>query len=629
MKSFSAIGKDTSFQPFAPTCCDGYKIGHASLYPKGTDFAYGNGTPRSDRLFQLSNSMGPDFDHKVVWVGVQGALREIHGLWQRTFFGVPKEEAIARYKRRMSTYLGDPEINASYLSDLHDLGYLPVTVLSIKEGERLNMNVPGYVIYAFGKHFWIVNYLETIFSDLLWKSVNDATIAYEFRRVIDGALADTGAPTQAAMFLGHDFSFRGLNGIWDAATVGFAHLTSFAGSDTLPAMDFAEQMYGADSDSELVSASVMATEHAVTTANILYEAKKYKAAMPSTSDADARTAGELAFIKRAITEVKPSGIISLVSDSFDYWTIISKVFPALKSEILARTPDALGNAKVVIRPDSGDPVDVICGLEVFTSEEVVDYDNEFNNPHALSRSLGGLMDRLEKDVTKKQHGLHTVMQRDMILVTHAGALFRAYKASAMDEGMKLLVTGYVGSRALVPTNSVPLTPEEKGSIEVLWETFNGTITTSGYKVLHERVGLIYGDSITVARAVEIFRRLKKKGFAANNVVFGIGSYTYQYSTRDSFGFAVKATAIGVDGDLIQLFKAPKTEGDTMKKSAKGLLRVVKQDGNFVLEQGVEMELDEIMDRSGELKPVYSCGEFMNQTSLAEIRSQLHPNFYGA
>lgn len=71
--------------------------------------------------------------------------------------------------------------------------------------------------------------------------------------------------------------------------------------------------------------------------------------------------------------------------------------------------------------------------------------------------------------------------------------------------------------------------------------FGGNITNKGYKVLDEHVGLIYGDSITLERAGEILQRLQRKGFASCNVVFGIGSYTYQYSTRDSFGQAMKAT----------------------------------------------------------------------------------------
>src|SRR5690606_37784714 len=70
--------------------------------------------------------------------------------------------------------------------------------------------------------------------------------------------------------------------------------------------------------------------------------------------------------------------------------------------------------------------------------------------------------------------------------------------------------------------------ERKGAIEALWDIFGGTVTDKGYKLLDSHIGLIYGDAITLNRAQEIIDRLKAKGFASINVVFGIGSYTYQY-----------------------------------------------------------------------------------------------------
>lgn len=618
VSQFNAVGIDTSFQAFAPTCTDGYKIGHAGLYPEGTNFTYGNGTPRSDRLFLGSKSQGIGYDNKVVWAGIQGVLREVHGLWQRTFFGVPKEKAIKRYQRRMQAYLGDGEANAAYLSKLHDVGYLPVTVLSIDEGERLNMNVPGYVIFAFGEHFWITNYLETVMSSLLWKIVCNATIAYEYRRVFEKYAAATGVDPASVMIQGHDFSFRGMSGFVDAASCGFGHLISFAGTDTLPAIDYAEDMYGADVEKEFVACSVVATEHAVTTSNILYEAEQLRKHYPNASEAELREMGERAFIKRAITEVHPKGIISLVSDSFDFWSVLSKTAPSLAEEILSRQPDGLGLAKVVFRPDSGDPVEVLCGREVFTLQELLEFNASYHEDQlgvvARSEADGQL------DITKIPLGARDQMRRAEVLVTHGGTFYRAFvkQGDVVPTGTTCEYGGYW----LVPVANSPLTPEEKGAVEVLWETFNGTQTPLGYKVLHERVGLIYGDSITVARAEEILRRLKKKGFASNNVVFGIGSYTYQHNTRDTFGFAVKATACRVGDQFVELFKAPATEKDTLKKSAKGFLKVIKEDGDFKLLQEQDIDIDRLMEDSGELKPIYQNGVFLNPVTLAQIRQRL-------
>lgn len=93
--------------------------------------------------------------------------------------------------------------------------------------------------------------------------------------------------------------------------------------------------------------------------------------------------------------------------------------------------------------------------------------------------------------------------------------------------------------------------------------------------------MIYGDSITLERADQILERLKLKGFASTNVVLGVGSYSYQYLTRDTFGMAMKATAGVVNGEPRELSKDPKTDNG-VKKSAVGMLRVEKINGDYVL-----------------------------------------------
>lgn len=126
------------------------------------------------------------------------------------------------------------------------------------------------------------------------------------------------------------------------------------------------------------------------------------------------------------------------------------------------------------------------------------------------------------------------------------------------------------------------TPENKGAVECLWDVFGGTLTSTGHRLLDSHVGLIYGDSITLPRAQEILDRLEAKGFASGNIVFGIGSHTYQYVTRDTFGTAMKATWGKVDGEARILQKSPKTDSG-MKFSARGLLRIERDDtGELVL-----------------------------------------------
>ena len=241
---------------------------------------------------------------------------------------------------------------------------------------------------------------------------------------------------------------------------------------------------------------------------------------------------EIETFRRLITELYPSGVVSIVSDTWDFWRVITEFTVELKAEILARQPNAMGLAKLVFRPDSGDPVKILCG----------DPDAKIDSP--------------------------------------------AYK----------------------------------GAVECLWEIFGGTTTDKGYKVLNERVGLIYGDSITLERASNILQQLEAKGFASNNVVFGIGSYTYNYMTRDTFGFAVKATWGQVNGVARELFKDPITDSG-IKKSAKGLLRVEKSANGFELfdQQSVEQE------QQGELKTVFENGQLIRECRLDEIRARLASN----
>jgi len=114
------------------------------------------------------------------------------------------------------------------------------------------------------------------------------------------------------------------------------------------------------------------------------------------------------------------------------------------------------------------------------------------------------------------------------------------------------------------------------------------------------------------RAQQICEGLEQKGFSSTNVVLGVGSYNYQYVTRDTFGFAIKTTFIEIDGTPHNIFKDPLTD-DGLKKSAKGLLRV---EGDKLIEETTwESE-------GGDLETVLLNGAIKKETSLEEIRSRL-------
>jgi nicotinamide phosphoribosyltransferase len=161
--------------------------------------------------------------------------------------------------------------------------------------------------------------------------------------------------------------------------------------------------------------------------------------------------------------------------------------------------------------------------------------------------------------------------------------------------------------------------EVKGAIELLWETFGGTVNDKGFKVLDEHIGLIYGDSITLERADDILNRLKDKGFASSNVVFGVGSFTYQYITRDTFGMAIKATYGEVNGVGQNIQKDPATDDGT-KKSLCGRVMVYKDKdtGNIT----VKDRCDDREETLGMLKTVFLNGKLTKFTTLEEVRERI-------
>jgi len=159
------------------------------------------------------------------------------------------------------------------------------------------------------------------------------------------------------------------------------------------------------------------------------------------------------------------------------------------------------------------------------------------------------------------------------------------------------------------------TQAHKGAIECLWDVFAGTVTERGYKMLDSHIGLIYGDSITPDRAWKIMEGLKQKGFASGNVVFGVGSYTYQYVTRDTYGFAVKSTYGEINGTPCDIFKDPVTDSG-IKKSARGRIRVMRQNCEYALQDGQDGF------EGGELVPVFRDGKLLVEQTLAEIRERV-------
>jgi nicotinamide phosphoribosyltransferase len=514
---------------------DGYKAAHKKMLAEGTTKLYGTWIPRSLKYM-------PGGIDKIMSAGQQLVVRHLHSTFAENFFKRDEIESdfyrlietidrkditqrkilysqceknvkadAMKFVSDMSAYLG-MEYDGKHFEDLWDLGYLPIRIKSLPEGIFTQPNIPHMTfINTVDGYAWLTLFLETYISKLAWQMPTTATIAHKFRSNANEWVAKTDKENMwLTDFMCHDFHSRGGNPFTSIAA-GLGHAISNKGSDTLNVIPASRYYYDETEDSMPIN-SVNASEHSCSTTKIF-------------------TVGEKQMIADWI-RVFPSGILSIVSDTFDLWKLITEYLPANKDAIMAR------DGKLTIRPDSGDPVDIICGT---------------------------------KEIKNKY------------------------------------------------THSIEI---EKGVIELLWDIFGGTINEQGYKVLDPHIGAIYGDSITLDRQVEIYKRLEAKGFSATNIVLGIGSFTYVMLTRDSAGYAAKGSWFEVKSQTginsYSIYKDPITDDGT-KKSLKGLLCVTKDDmGEYIVLE--EMTSNE--ESQGELQIIYEDGKFFNQTTLNEVRERI-------
>lgn len=498
-----------ALNPMIQTDC--YKIGHRKMYGLASDsYEHGvnDGTKGITRVYANYTNRGSRVEgvREVVHWGLQYFLQDYCIDSFKPFFAADVEDVCEEYERRVTQVIGPNNVGSEHIRALHALGYLPLRFCSVPEGTLVPVGVPSFTVEnTIDEFFWLTNYIETVLSASIWQASTSATTAWHLRQMLNRKARRTGVPAEAVDFQGHDFSYRGMPGTEAANASGAGHLLSFKGSDTLPVLDWVDYFYPGSPEDEVILASVPATEHSVMCTAIA-------------------KIGEQEMINRLLDE--HDGFISIVGDSFNLWKVLDTYLVNLRGKILARSE----TSKVVIRPDSGDPVKILCG-----------------NPDAT-----------------------------------------------------------------------PGSTEYKGVVESLWDTFGGTENAKGFKVLNPRIGAIYGDSITYERANEIADLLAAKGFASSAVVFGIGSYTYQYSTRDTYKSAIKCTYSEVDGEGVNVLKDPITDDGT-KKSATGRLAVLsKMNGEMYLVQKATPE----QEAKSLLQPVWENGEFIRFQSFHDVRETL-------
>ena len=536
---------------------DFYKVSHHAQYNENIEFITSYYTPRMSRI---------ENQDEVVMFGLQSFVQEYFiEMFNEEFFKKDKEELLAEYKFLLGETIGTKVAQDAEdrVSELLDLGYLPIRVSAIKEGTLVPIKVPMFEITNTHPRFaWLVNALETLMSTSLWHGMIAATVGLQYRNVAKTWYEKTVVGVNSNSAIG-DFSLRGQASMESGIKSSAAFLLSHMNTATLPAIKYLSHYY--DTPFAEVGRGAVSTEHSVMCSNF-------------SIDGDEET-----FMKKLVTEIYPDGYVSIVSDSYDYWNMIDVILPSLEKEIKGR------NGTIGIRGDSGDPIDVIAGFPIL----------EMNDTQFIA-DLEGIREGLN---IIKFNGKFMLAEVENNLVVNS-------------EEVKDLLD--------LPSNVL-------GTVGALFKHFGGTVNSKGYKVIDSHIKAVYGDSITQRRADEIYSRLADKGFAANNVTLGAGSFSMlavensdgslSPYTRDTFGVAIKAThGLMKDGTDLFILKDPKTDTGNFKKSLQGLVDVrVNQDGlMFAVDQ---IKASDTRDTI--MSTVFENGELVGKETLATVRNRLH------
>lgn len=486
------------FNTMALLMSDTYKHTHPRMYPQNMTKLVSYLTCRK--------AMSDQYDH-MVFFGLESFMEKyLIEMFNHTFFDRPLRDVLAEYTHYMNIQIGSENYDLEPLMNLHHLGYLPLEIRALPEGSLVNMGIPCVELSnTIPKFAWVVQWVECILQSELWATCAYATIGYNYYKVAKEWYDKTaeGADPRMAMA---DFGMRGMSCMEDSIRCSASWLVSFNKTSTIPALPYLDHYYNANCAKNNIGIGAVSTEHSVMGANYAI-------------DGD-----ETTFVKRLLTELYPNSSFSMVSDTYDYWRMVNEIIPSCKEEILAH------NGKLLIRPDSGDIV----------------------------------------EITLK-------------------------------------------------------------TIESLWNTFGGTTNNKGYKVLNPHIGLIYGDGCTINRVREIYSKLAEMGFAANNVVFGVGAFCFHalfedngkmiVNTRDTFGIAMKATYGEFGSKQLFIYKDPKTDTDNLKKSHKGCCAVLgKGDGDY---QVIDKFYGPVDDTMTWMDTVFKDGKIVKHTTFEEVRNHLY------
>ncbi|MBO6274808.1 MAG: nicotinate phosphoribosyltransferase [Methanobrevibacter sp.] len=449
---------------------DSYKITHHYFYPKGTKKIYS----------YLESRVGAEFN-KTIFYGLQYIIKKyLEGK-------AVTQEKIDEADNLMRTHLGEGIFNREgwqYILDEFD-GMLPIEIKAVPEGTPVDVgNVLMTVENTDDKCYWLVNYLESLLLQV-WYPSTIATLSAEVRKLANFYLDVTGSDKSNLDFMLHDFGYRGATSTESSMLCGSAHLLSFSGTDTIPALTIPENYYN---DSEVYGFSVQATEHSVMTS--------------------LGQDGEIQQTLNVIENAK-NGILSMVIDSYDYRNFLRQASTegSELNDAILKFLSIDGN-KVVFRPDSGEPV------------------------------------------------------------------------STTIDCLNILESGF-------------------GSYD----------TESGYKVFDANIGLLWGDGLNYHKIRDILFAMKSNGWAAENIIFGMGGGLHSSVNRDTQRNAFKCSAQLRDGQWFDIFKNPL---DSSKKSKTGRFKLIEDDGSFKT-ISIDDEGDDI------LRTVFKDGKLLVDEKYCDVK----------
>lgn len=453
---------------------DSYKLTHHYLYPKGTEKIYS----------YLESRNGAEFN-KTIFYGLQYILKKyLEG-------NVVTEEKVTEAEKIVDAHIAPGIFNTEdwmYIVEKLE-GKLPVEIKAVPEGTPVNVDNVLMTVENTDKHaYWLPNYLESLLLQV-WYPSTIATLSCEIKKLCNFYLDITASSKDNLNFMLHDFGYRGASSTESSRLAGSAHLLSFSGTDTVPALSVAANYYNT---SEIQGFSVQATEHSVMTAM-----------------------GPDGEIDQAINVVKSAhdGILSMVIDSYNYREfLINASCKGYKlNDKIQNFLNKEETNKIVFRPDSGEPI---------------------------STTLDCL--------------------------------------SIMEEG------------------------------------FGCHRNSKGYKLFNANIGLLWGDGLDYHKIRDILFAIKSNGWAAENIIFGMGGGLHTSVNRDTQRNAFKCSAQLRNNQWIDIFKKPL---DSSKKSKKGRFKLLKDDNfNFTTVP---------IDTPGEdqLRTVFKNGELLIDDSFEDIKKR--------